>query len=227
MRCASARCRARVDAVQPGADHRDRAARAVERALVRRAVDAQRQARDDGRSRARLRWRGEGARVVRALRRGVAAADDGERRRGQQLEPALRVQQQRRVGGFEQRRRIGGVAERRGHAAPAPLSQPGQRGGDMSLAGVGQARQRSAWRRPRRTSLAPGALPRRRTRPAASRRRPAGVRAASRPTPGVSSSRSQAASSSRSADASAGARRQGWVKRSPARTGSCTCRISA
>ena len=76
----------RIDAVEPGADHRDGASPAprLERALVRRAVDAERQARDDGEAARRSDGAAKARAFSSALRRRVAAADDGQRRRAEQ-----------------------------------------------------------------------------------------------------------------------------------------------
>jgi hypothetical protein len=121
----------RVQAVVPGAHHRDGgdriARRAILGALVRRAVDAQGQARDDGDARF-----GEGAReaprVLQALGRRVAAAHDAEGARRQRHEAAQAVQHQRRVVGLQQRCRVRGVGEGEHLPRRAVLVQPCERG---------------------------------------------------------------------------------------------------
>src|SRR5581483_7351282 len=50
--------------------------------------------------------------VALALRGSVAAADDGEGGRAQQLEPAMHVEHGRRVAGLQERSRIGVVGKR-------------------------------------------------------------------------------------------------------------------
>ncbi|MNK81128.1 hypothetical protein D3C87_1008680 [compost metagenome] len=108
-----------VHAVQAGADHRHRGehrgvAGRVERAQVRRAVDAECQPRDHGQARFAQRPC-EGARMAGALRRRVAAADHGEAAaelREVEGGGAEHVEHQRRVDHLEQRTRVAGVAER-------------------------------------------------------------------------------------------------------------------
>jgi len=78
---------------------------------MRGAVDPCRQA-GDHRQPGLAQMLGKGMGVDLALRRRVAAADDRNHRRLQEFDPALGVQQQRRIGGFEQRSGVGGVAER-------------------------------------------------------------------------------------------------------------------
>jgi len=102
---------ARIDPVEPRADDRDRAGRGFERSFVRRAVDAEREPRDDCVASA-AQVCGERPCVVDALRRRVAAADDRDRGPREPFDLALDVQQERRVGGLEQRLRIVGLAER-------------------------------------------------------------------------------------------------------------------
>ena len=129
----------RVNTVQPGADHGHRAGRAAQGTFVRLAVDAQRQARHDDIPLCAERAC-EGARIVGALRRGVAAADDGDGGRSQPLRRALHVQQQRRVGGLQQARRVGRVAERQ-HTAVGAAAQPQPSGGQPPGVGVWLALQ--------------------------------------------------------------------------------------
>ena len=66
-----------VDPVQSGADHRNRRAAAQQRAIVRRAVDAQRQTRHHANTRAAKRL-GKLPGIALALRGGIAAAHDGQ-----------------------------------------------------------------------------------------------------------------------------------------------------
>ncbi len=122
---------ARVDAVQPGADNGDRAALAVERAFMGRAVDAQRQAGHHGVACA-AQVGSEGVRVVHPLRARVAAADEGDGGPAEELEMPVCEEQQRRIGGFEQGGRIVRVADRQDMPSRA-AGQPAQRGGDMLL----------------------------------------------------------------------------------------------
>ena len=122
---------ARVDAVQPGAHEGDAAAGAVQRALVRRTVDALGQARHHGDALAAQRG-GKAAGIQQALRRGVTAADHGHRRTLQQVEPAERVHQQRRVTEMQPGGGIVGIAQRQqavlGRFVPPALRALDQRG---------------------------------------------------------------------------------------------------
>ena len=121
IRCARSRLRAGIDAIEARADDRERRRRAVQGACVRRRVDAERQSRHDREARVGQRAR-EVARVVDALRRGVAAADDRQRGPVQELAPADVVQHRRRMAELEQRPRIVGVVP--GDQVVAGLRQP-------------------------------------------------------------------------------------------------------
>jgi hypothetical protein len=113
----------RVDAVESRADHghRRRAARVIgciERTLVGRAVDAEREPRHH-RNSGLAEGPGEGARIRRALRCRIAAADHGDavsELRQIQCRRAQQVEHQRRVRHLEERGRIAGVAQ--GEDAP-------------------------------------------------------------------------------------------------------------
>ena len=83
----------------------------VERAAMRGRVDAERQAAHDRESGCRQRAR-ESSRVGDALRRRVAAADDGERGPREELPPAHAIEDGRGVADLEQAPRIVGVVER-------------------------------------------------------------------------------------------------------------------
>ena len=97
----------RIDRVDPGADHRDRAGVTVriKCATMRSRVDAEREPADDGQSGPR-QCSGEGFCVGDTLLRGVAATDDGQRRPAQQFGAPDGKQQRRRVRRGEQQRRI-------------------------------------------------------------------------------------------------------------------------
>ena len=105
----------RVDTIQPSADHRNRTAaslpRAGQRSFVRSAVNACRQpGHDDQPGPAQVG--GEAASVVQPAGCGVAAADDRHAGLGQESDAPLRIQDQRRIGGFQQRGGVQRVAER-------------------------------------------------------------------------------------------------------------------
>ncbi|CAM3682694.1 hypothetical protein ACMA110817_24400 [Achromobacter marplatensis] len=103
-----------VDAVDAGAHdrHRARPVRAgVQRAFMRRRIDAQRQSADDAPA-VRGQMAGEGAGVFLAPGRGVAGAHDGQRRALQIGRVARHVQQDGRVGDGQQALRIGRVGQR-------------------------------------------------------------------------------------------------------------------
>ena len=55
---------------------------------------------------------GEGVGIAHALRRGIAAADDGDRGRDEALYVAARVENRRRIVDLQQRGRVRGIAER-------------------------------------------------------------------------------------------------------------------
>jgi hypothetical protein len=91
----------RVDAIEAGADDRQRRRVASERALVRCGVDADRQSGDDREARARERVR-ELARGLAPLRPAVPAADDRERAAREQFAAAEMKQRRRRVAELQQ-----------------------------------------------------------------------------------------------------------------------------
>lgn len=80
----------RINEVGAGADYGDRARPAVESALMRGAVDAEREAGDD-RETGVGQMTGEACRVGKALRCSVAAADDGDAVRVQQRHAAFYI----------------------------------------------------------------------------------------------------------------------------------------
>ena len=173
------------------------------------AVDAERQPGDDHQP-GPAQVAGEGAGVLQPLRGRVAAADDRDRVGGEQLDPALDVEQRRRVGGLEQRRRIARIAEHQ-HVAPArrvgrTAVEPGEGGGEQGgeLRRLGRQRRGRGRRRP----AAGAPRSRRRARACGEPNSASRRRAASRPTPGVPTRRSHAASSSRSIMARAAAVRE-------------------
>lgn len=103
----------RVDAVNAGAHDGDRAraVRAgVQRAFVRRRVDAQRQSADDAPA-VRGQMAGEGAGIFLAARRGIARTHDGKRRTLQIRRVASHIQQDGRISDGQQTLRIGGVGQ--------------------------------------------------------------------------------------------------------------------
>jgi hypothetical protein len=114
----------RVDHVGARAEHRDARGSAGEPAAVGGRVDAECQAAHDGEACVRQGVR-EGLRIQHAARRGVAAADDGEAGRVQQVGAADHIQHGRRIGDFEQRPGILGVREC--HEAMARLLEPAKR----------------------------------------------------------------------------------------------------
>ena len=103
-----------IDGIDASADDRDRRSVAVgiERSTMCRGVDAERQTADDRDARARQRT-GEGFGVGDALLRGVAAADNRERRPVQQFDTPDRKQHGRGIRRVEQQPRILAVRERR------------------------------------------------------------------------------------------------------------------
>ena len=115
-----------VDEVGAGAHDGDGACPGLQRAFMRRSVYALGQARHHHPA-GLAQPLGEAACVVSALRAGVAAPDDGHRRRLQAGQVTLHIEQQRRVGRLQQQRREGGVAHRQ-HMAVGVILQPLQRG---------------------------------------------------------------------------------------------------
>ena len=188
---------------------------------------------------ARLRWLAKARAFSRPCAVGLRLPTMAIDSACEQLDPAVDVEQRRRVGGLEQRR--ADSADRR---APARRARPARAGRAGVEPGAGWRRAgrrspaaRSPAPRPRPRRRAAGApRSRRRARPAASRTRASRRRAASRPTPGVATRRSHAASSSRSIMVRAAAvredpgggrasrggsrRDQGCENRSPGETGS-------
>ena len=112
----------RVHLVRPGAEDCDRAARRVQRGLVRGAVDALRQPRDHAEP-CFSQAGGEVPRVLIALRTRTSTADDRHAALAEQLAPALQVEHQRRIRRVQQRQRIVGSAEEEDRAA-FTASQP-------------------------------------------------------------------------------------------------------
>jgi hypothetical protein len=90
----------RIHAIEAGADDRERRPRAKERALVRRGVHSEGQARDDGQPGLRQCVR-KVARVVQPLRGRIAAAHDRERGAVQQFAPAHEKKHGRRIAQFQ------------------------------------------------------------------------------------------------------------------------------
>jgi hypothetical protein len=133
-----------IDAIQSGADKRDRAARPRQSAFVGGAVDAHRQPRDNGQP-VLTQETSERSCVVHALGRRAAAADNGDGRRRQQLDPAQREQQQRRVGRLQQQLGIAGIAQHDDVAWRFALCglEPAQRGGEEGLVARVAALQRA------------------------------------------------------------------------------------
>ena len=101
----------RVNPVAAGTDDGNRRAAAGKTAAMRGGIDAERQATDDGEARLRQRSRKRFG-VGVALRRRVAAADDGDARPVEQLRAPLDVKKRRRIGGVEQAPRVFGVGQR-------------------------------------------------------------------------------------------------------------------
>ena len=129
----------RIDEVGAGAQHGDRAGAAGERALVRGAVDAEREAARDGPARFRQRPR-ERPRVREAAGGGIARTDDRDRGAREHLAHADRVQQRRRVGRAQQLRRVVGVGHR--DQVVVVGAGPVERTGDPALAlGIAMAQR--------------------------------------------------------------------------------------
>jgi hypothetical protein len=98
----------RIHAVEAGARHRDGFAVGLERAAMRRTVDAERQSTGDDQSRAG-QTSGKSARVFPAHGGGIAAADDGQLRTRQQPAIADDEDHHGRIRDFAQQRRIIGI----------------------------------------------------------------------------------------------------------------------
>ena len=120
--CASSWWRAGYTRSSPVPDAGDGRPLAPQRAFVCGGVHAQRQARDD-REPGAGQGLGEGARILAALRRRLAAADDGERRAREQLAAPHEEQDRRRLGRLQQRGRIVGVVP--GEELVPGLGEPG------------------------------------------------------------------------------------------------------
>ena len=99
----------RIGAVEPAGQHGDGSG--CQAALMRRRVDAAGQAGDDGIVFA-AELGGEAAREFDAGERGVARADDGDRRQGEDIRLALDGDDRRRLLHAPQHRRIVGLADR-------------------------------------------------------------------------------------------------------------------
>ena len=136
----SGRVLARVVDVEAAAEDGDRSARTLERGLVRRRVDAAREARDDRHARARQlpREREATSRPYRVASREPTIADGGE---AQPLEAAEREEDEGRVGDLAQGRRVLVVEGRQETHAGA-------------LDARGPAHRPRRRRRPRRTARA-------------------------------------------------------------------------
>ena len=189
----------RVDAVQPGADHGNRAAAAGQAALVRSAVDAQRHAGDDGQT---------GLAQVRARRRArcrcPVRSGCGCRRRPAPGRRAGRVALAHTAAAAGRRFRAAAPGSRRRRASVHGAS--GRRRARRSVAAScsawrsGGAAKRAGQRGPSNSRSAAGLAANTASgEPQAASRR----RAVSRPMPGVRSRRSQAARSSGRAIATA------------------------
>ena len=226
MRCASVEVALRVDAVEPGADHRDRAAPAPSSAPSCAAPSMPSARPETTVSPAPARCAREGARVLER----PAASGCGCRRWPcdaalQQLDAALRVQQQRRVGGLQQRRRVARVAERddvararrrRCSQASVAATSASSVVGSARAAPARGARPTTSRRAPRRRANTACGEPKAREQPRAPTR---GRRRASRAGAARRASSSRSLTRQARPDARTWRRRagQGCVKRSPAR----------
>ena len=113
---------ARIDRIEPAAEHGDRASDLGERAAMARAVDTDRESARD-REAARGEIARELLRVVAAAARRVAAAYDRELRAGEQRAVlALHPQRERSVGELREQRRV--VLAAVGHEAAASGREP-------------------------------------------------------------------------------------------------------
>ena len=101
---------ARIELPQAGAQHGDRAAAGLQGALMRRAIDAQRQATGDAEA-GRGQAVGEPPGIVQPLGTGLATADQGQLRPFEQLDLSFDEQQRRRIGDLGQQRRIALVTQ--------------------------------------------------------------------------------------------------------------------
>ena len=116
--------------VQPGADHRDGAAQAAQRAAMGCGVYAVCHAADDAQSRIAQVF-GKFFGVIVALGGRITTANDGERTVIQQVKASLDVQQQWRVSDVEQGLGIIAVAE--SDNVVLLVFQPDQRGGEQFI----------------------------------------------------------------------------------------------
>jgi hypothetical protein len=123
----------RIDAIETGRADGDGVAVGSQRALVRGAVDAERETRGDDEAAPR-QFGGEGVRVVETLRRRRAAADDGDLRQTEQIGIALPEQQRRRLRDVAQRRRIARISDRQ--QAAAGQREPVEVAGDAVFIGL-------------------------------------------------------------------------------------------
>ena len=80
----------RIDEIRTRSDDRNRAARTAQPAAMRGAIDTQREPRHNREPRVRKGVR-EAAGVINALRRCAPAADDRNRPRLEQVQPALYI----------------------------------------------------------------------------------------------------------------------------------------
>jgi hypothetical protein len=99
----------RIDPVTPAGQHRDRAARNA--GAMRRLVDAARQPRDDDKAGLAKLTRQRGC-EFQSRARGVARADNGDRRPHQRLRRATHAEQRRRIVDAGKPRRIAGFLRR-------------------------------------------------------------------------------------------------------------------
>jgi hypothetical protein len=128
--------RRRIDDIDAGADDRDRRGlrgRRRERAAMGRGVDAERESTRD-RPAAAGEIGGELRRVLAALARGVAAADDRERGSSEQFAPAAAVENGRRIIDLEQCGRVALVGERDQSVSRTGI-EPRQRPFDLAADG--------------------------------------------------------------------------------------------
>ena len=141
----------RVQALQASAQHGHRFAAALQRPLMRGAIDPQCQTAGDDETTARQAT-GKGPRVIQAGLRGASTADHGQLRRLQHTRIARHEQQRRRIRQLAEQSRIGWIVPH--HHMLIRLTQPVQ-GSRRSLADLRTAPGLGAGsRQPQRT---PGA----------------------------------------------------------------------
>ena len=90
----------RIDAINPGPDESQGVSSCAESATMRRGVNTQGHAADDGQA-APGQCAGELFGVQESLRRRIAATDDAQSRAIQQLQPAANVHYRRWIGNFQ------------------------------------------------------------------------------------------------------------------------------